>query len=89
MKLSDLRAALRNTTGNPSAIVDLGNGVPLTVTLQKTALLAELGAAFDNARTAETGLTLTDGNVLVSATQASAPAPVAAATSDDEDDFDL
>lgn len=56
MKLSDLRGSIRKATGNPKMIVDLGNGVPLTVTFQKTPLLEELGRVFNGERTAETGL---------------------------------
>lgn len=56
MKLSELRALIRKTSGNPTASVNLGNGVPMTITMQKTPLLAALGEAFDDQRTAETGL---------------------------------
>lgn len=55
MKLSDLRAAIRKP-GNPTMLVDLGNGVPMTIAFQKTPLLEELGKAFNDERTAETGL---------------------------------
>ena len=58
MKLSEVRALIRKTQGNPSCTIDLGNGVPMTVTLQKTPLLEALGKAFNDERTAETGLTL-------------------------------
>lgn len=55
MKLMDLRAAIRKP-GNPTMVVDLGNGVPMTVAFQKTPLLEALGTAFNDERTAETGL---------------------------------
>ena len=55
MKLMELRAALRKP-GNPTMVVDLGNGVPMTIAFQKTPLLEELGKAFNDERTAETGL---------------------------------
>lgn len=55
MKLMDLRAAIRKP-GNPTMVVDLGNGVPITVAFQKTPLLEALGTAFNDERTAETGL---------------------------------
>lgn len=55
MKLGDLRGAIRKP-GNPTMVVDLGNGVPMTIPFQKTPLLEELGKAFNGERTAETGL---------------------------------
>lgn len=56
MKLSDLRGLIRKP-GNPTMTLDLGNGVPMTIAFQKTPLLDELGKAFNDERTAETGLT--------------------------------
>ena len=55
MKLNKLRGAIRTATGNPSIIVELAPGVPLTLVLQKTPLLAELGRAYDGSD--DTGLT--------------------------------
>lgn len=55
MKLGDLRGAIRKP-GNPTMVIDLGNGVPMTIAFQKTPLLEELGKAFNDERTAETGL---------------------------------
>ncbi|MBI1620060.1 hypothetical protein [Aquamicrobium zhengzhouense] len=55
MNLMTLRGLLRKP-GNPTMVVDLGNGVPMTIAFQKTPLLEELGKAFNDERTAETGL---------------------------------
>ena len=55
MKLMELRGLLRKP-GNPTMVVDLGNGVPMTIAFQKTPLLEALGTAFNDERTAETGL---------------------------------
>lgn len=55
MKLMELRGLIRKP-GNPTMVVDLGNGVPMTIAFQKTPLLEELGKAFNDERTAETGL---------------------------------
>jgi len=57
MKLSELRAAIRKTKGNPSIVVALVPGAPMTLMLQKTPLLDELGRVYGNERTADTGLT--------------------------------
>lgn len=51
----ELRGLIRKP-GNPTMVVDLGNGVPMTIAFQKTPLLEELGKAFNDERTAETGL---------------------------------
>lgn len=67
MKLSELRALLRKTSGNPTAHIDLGNGVPMTITMQKTPLLAALGEVFKDERTAETGLTFDADTSVLSA----------------------
>ena len=55
MKLNKLRGAIRKP-GNPSMIIDLGNGVPMTLAFQKTPLLEELGRVFGDDGSAETGL---------------------------------
>ena len=55
MNLMTLRGLLRKP-GNPTMVFDLGNGVPMTIAFQKTPLLEELGKAFNDERTAETGL---------------------------------
>lgn len=54
MKLRDLRGAIRKP-GNPSIVVELTPGRPMTLLLQKTPLLAELGRVYEEG--AETGLT--------------------------------
>lgn len=54
MKLRDLRGAIRKP-GNPSIVVELTPGRPMTLMLQKTPLLAELGRVYEDG--AETGLT--------------------------------
>lgn len=64
MKLSDLRSAIRSHSGNPSVTVELVPGVPLTLVPQKTALLKSLGDAYGDQRTAETGLTFTNGYII-------------------------
>lgn len=56
MKLRDLRGAIRKP-GNPSIIIELAPGRPMTLPLQKTPLLEELGRAYGNDSTAETGIT--------------------------------
>ena len=55
MKLAKLRGAIRSAKGNPSIVVELTPGVTMTLPLQKTALLAELGRAYEDAD--DTGLT--------------------------------
>lgn len=55
MNLMTLRGLIRKP-GNPTMVVDLGNGVPMTIAFQKTPLLEALGTAFNDERTAETGL---------------------------------
>ena len=65
MKLSDLRSAIRAHSGNPSVTVELVPGVPMTLVPQKTALLKSLGDAYGDQRTAETGLTFTNGYIMV------------------------
>ena len=55
MNLMTLRGLIRKP-GNPTMVVDLGNGVPMTIAFQKTPLLEELGKAFNYERTAETAL---------------------------------
>lgn len=62
MKLSELRSAIRKMKGNPSIIVELTPGVPMTLVLQKTPLLEELGLRF--AKDANTGLSITDEGVI-------------------------
>ena len=47
MKLSELRSAIRKMKGNPSIVVELTPGVPMTLVLQKTPTLDTLGAAYD------------------------------------------
>ena len=54
MKLRDLRGAIRKP-GNPSIVVELTPGKPMTLPLQKTPLLEELGRAYADG--GETGLT--------------------------------
>ena len=88
MRLSEIRALIRKTSGNPTARIDLGNGVPMTITMQKTPLLAALGEAFKNERTAETGLTFdADTSVLSADAYETIACPTVA--SDDEDEFDM
>lgn len=53
MKLRDLRGAIRKP-GNPSVVVELTPGRTMTLLLQKTPLLAELGRVYDEKE--ETGL---------------------------------
>ena len=53
MKLRDLRGAIRKP-GNPSVVVELTPGRSMTLLLQKTPLLAELGRVYDEKE--ETGL---------------------------------
>lgn len=65
MKLRELRGAIRKP-GNPSMILDLGNGVPMTLSFQKTPLLEELGRVFGDEGTAETGLSYDPGTNLLS-----------------------
>lgn len=79
MKLADLRSAIRTTKGNPSVSVELA-GTTMVLPLQKTPLLAALGEAFNDARTAETGMTFDVDTGLLSAEGA------AAASFDLEDD---
>lgn len=62
MNLMTIRGMIRKTSGNPSIVVDAGNGVPMTLALQKTPFLEELGRVFDNERTAETGLSFDPSN---------------------------
>lgn len=66
MKLSEIRSAIRKVKGNPSIVVELTAGVPLTLMLQKTPLLDELGRAFNSERTAETGLTFDEDTGVIS-----------------------
>lgn len=61
MKLSDLRASIRKSKGNPSIVVALTPGVPMTLVLQKTPLLEELAKAYGSNRATETGLTFDEG----------------------------
>lgn len=53
MKLRDLRGAIRKP-GNPSIALELTPGRTMTLLLQKTPLLAELGRVYDEKE--ETGL---------------------------------
>lgn len=53
MKLRDLRGAIRKP-GNPSIALELTPGRSMTLLLQKTPLLAELGRVYDEKE--ETGL---------------------------------
>lgn len=67
MKLSELRAAIRKTKGNPAIRTQLTAGGPfMTLPLQKTPLLEALGAAYNDERSAETGLTFNETNGLIS-----------------------
>lgn len=97
MKLSDLRGTIRAMTGNPKAQITLGS-TSLTVPVQKTALLAALGDAFDGVRAAETGITLDLDTGLIRSESDHAVASEPAADMDlddaadldlDDDDFDL
>lgn len=54
MKLAKLRGAIRSSKGNPSVTVELTPGDPITLMLQKTPLLAELGRVYADAD--DTGL---------------------------------
>lgn len=56
MKLRELRGAIRKSKGNPTITVELSLGVPMTLTLQKTPLLAALGEAYGEDAMVETGL---------------------------------
>lgn len=88
MKLSELRAAIRKTKGNPIVKTRLADGGPVvTLTLQKTPLLEALGAAYNDERTAETGLTFDDKTGLICSVdeEPSSHEP----SSHDDQDFDL
>lgn len=57
MKLSELRGAIRSAKRiNPAIEVELTPGHREWLPLQKTPFLDALGAAFDDSRTAETGI---------------------------------
>ena len=93
MKLGDLRGAIRKP-GNPTMVVDLGNGVPMTIPFQKTPLLEELGKAFNGERTAETGLSYDPVTCTLSVDGFVDAEPIAAVKTtsirdlDDEDELD-
>ena len=92
MKLSEIRGLLRKTTGNPSIVIEVGAGGPMTLVLQKTLLLEELGRVHGDARTAETGLTFDPTSGLISdITEAFGTAPTMVQTllADDLDDLGL
>lgn len=97
MKLADLRGAMRKTKGNPSIVVELVPGRPMTLVMQKTVLLEELGRIFDGSRAAETGLMFDEDTGILSVEGAAAQGAItpivdAAAQSDVESgglDLDL
>ena len=66
MKLSELRSAIRSSSGNPLVTIGLGD-ISITVPVQKTAFDKALAAAFDGQRTAETGITFDEDTKLVHA----------------------
>lgn len=49
MKLREIRGLIRRVKGNPTMVVELEPGIPVTLTVQKTAFLAALGEAYDAA----------------------------------------
>lgn len=73
MKLSDLRGAIRKTKGNPSVVVEFAPGLRMTLMLQKTPLLEDLGRQFGEDRTAETGLTFDESLNIISGPLSPAP----------------
>lgn len=86
MKLRDLRGAIRNTKGNPSIIIELTPGHSMTLPLQKTPLLAELGRAYEDG--ADTGLTFDpESGVLTSIDNSYAVEAAASGAFDEDEDM--
>ena len=83
MKLRDLRGAIRNTKGNPSIIVEMTPGHSMTLLLQKTPLLAELGRAYEDG--VDTGITFDTETGVLRGVFSSSESVVAEI--DDEDDM--
>jgi hypothetical protein len=65
MKLGALKSAIRDLTTAPQALVDLPNGNQLHIHAQKGPLLTSLDNAFPGGKAIETGLSLTEGGILV------------------------
>lgn len=63
MKLSELRSAIRKMKGNPSVVVELTPGKPMTLVLQKTPTLETLGTVYDGI-TGDIGLSINDDGVI-------------------------
>ena len=87
MNLMTLRGLIRKP-GNPTMTLDLGNGVPMTIAFQKTPLLEELGKAFNDERTAETGLSYDPETGVLSVDGVVGEAPVTGTVDSDLDDED-
>ena len=94
MKLAKLRGAIRSSKGNPSVTVELTPGDPITLMLQKTPLLAELGRVYADADDTsltfdpETGVLRGSGVIDVTA-QEQANLDAAEGAAFDEDDEDM
>lgn len=65
MKLSELRSAIRKMKGNPSVVVELTPGKPMTLVLQKTPTLETLGSMYAS-ESGDIGLTLDDDTGIIS-----------------------
>lgn len=65
MKLSELRGAIRKMKGNPSIIVELTPGKPMTLVLQKTPTLETLGSVYAS-ESGDIGLTLDEATGIIS-----------------------
>lgn len=65
MKLSELRSAIRKMKGNPSVIVELTPGKPMTLVLQKTPTLETLGSVYAS-ETGDIGLSFDDTTGIIS-----------------------
>jgi hypothetical protein len=64
MKLGALKTHIRSMTEAPKAQMRFGGGQVLTLTLQKTPLLAELDTVFPEGKAQETGLAFTHDGFL-------------------------
>lgn len=72
MKLSELRSAIRGSSGNPLVEIVLGS-ISVVVPVQKTAFDKAIAAAFDGQRTVETGIAFDSENNLIHAVGGGAP----------------
>jgi hypothetical protein len=65
MNLSQLRGAIRKMKGNPSVVIELTPGVPMTLVIQKTPTLETLGHAYGEIK-GDIGLTLDEHTGIIS-----------------------